>query len=555
MCHCLPVPDADLCLLNVESPLLPPGVCAIGITDGRFTHFWSNKRDASARSTIDVSHRSVVPGIDDSHLHGYEYGRSLTALDVGRSTAPNLEALQSVLRHAKPESSGWIRGIGWDSTDFVGSGPDGTLSAQDIDEFTGSTPAILTDVTGHQALVNSAALVVSGIDTNTPDTPGGVFARDASGRPTGLLLEAAVGRVNRAIPQLSRVEQQEAILIAQKDLVRQGIVAFTDPGLGPGARTLMDGTGDLRAIEAYQSLDADGLLKLRVNVMLLFGGLGGTTVLDVSEGLAAFGSPLPMTPFGRLGIAQLKVFADGIPRSRTAWMADPYDDCSHGKLQIAGDSDAERVHELHTIVRSGASRGFQVGIHAIGDLAIRHVVDALSAPGNASDALRHYVIHGDFVGNADIERMARASVTLNANPSIRWQVGGSVSAILGEERNARRQPLRTAVDSGVNVCLSSDAPVAPPDWRVIVAAAVTRSWRSHPSRTDGQRLSVHEALLALSRNAAWQSRAEDWRGSFAVGQAADLVVLADRVDWNDPWSLTEVAIARTIIQGETVFGD
>lgn len=547
------MPDADLCVLNFESPLLPPEVLAIGITDGRFSHFWSDAADVSARTIIDAGDGSVVPGIDDSHLHGYEYGRSLTAVDLGRSVAPNLEAFRAALRDAIPESNGWIRGIGWDGTDFVGTGPGGTLRAVDIDPFTHATPAILTDVTGHQALVNSAALVAAGIGADTDDPPGGVFVRDESGHPTGLLMEAAVGRVNEVIPRLTRSEQEEAILIAQQSLLQQGIVAFTDPGLGPGARTLMDGTGDMGAVDAYRSLDGDGRLKTRVNVMLLFGGLGGTTTQNVTEGLTTFGPPLPMSPFGRLGIAQLKVFADGIPRSRTAWMMDPYDDCSHGKLQIAGATDDERVAELHEIVRSGALRGFQVGVHAIGDLAITHVVDALAAPENASPVLRHYVIHGDFVRHSDIQRMGRAGLTLNANPSIRWQVGGSVSPIIGEERNARRQPLRTALDEGVNVCLSSDAPVAPPDWRVILAAAVTRSWRTDPQRTDVQRLGVREALLALSRNAAWQSRADDWRGSFRLGQAADLVILNDRVEWDDPWSLTETSIVRTIIQGETVF--
>ena len=74
----------------------------------------------------------MLPGIDDSHLHGYECGRSLTAIELGRSSARDLGAFREILRSAVPEPTGWIRGIGWDGTDFVGSGPNGTLSSDDI---------------------------------------------------------------------------------------------------------------------------------------------------------------------------------------------------------------------------------------------------------------------------------------------------------------------------------------------------------------------------------------------------------------------------------------
>lgn len=547
------MPNADFAIENFDCPLLDPSVQAIGVTDGCISHLWTDRRDVSSKRKVDAEACSLLPGIDDSHLHGYEYGRSLTAIDLGRSASPDLETFRSILASAQPESSGWIRGIGWDGTDFVGRGPAGSMSVLDIDDVTGSTPVILSDITGHQALVNSAALLAAGITANTPDPVGGSFVRNDAGEPTGLVLEAAVGRINEVIPGLTNAEQQEAILTAQASLLRQGIVAFTDPGLGPGARTLMDGTGDFGAVNAYQVLDDDGRLRMRVNVMLLFGGLGGTSAQEIHDGLRLFGAPQRMRTFGRLGIAQVKVFADGIPRSRTAWMIDPYDDCTHGKLQIAGDSDEERIKELHDIVDTSASQGWQVGIHAIGDQAISHVVDALAKPSNRSTELRHYVIHGDFVRESDIDRMGQSHLTLNANPSIRWQVGGSVAPILGDERNARRQPLRRASDAGVNVCLSSDAPVSPPDWKLIVAAAVTRSWRAEPARTDDQRLSVAEAIQAMSSNASWQSRSETWRGSISVGQSADLVFLDRRVDWADPWSLTDSSVIRTVIHGETVF--
>jgi predicted amidohydrolase YtcJ len=257
---------------------------------------------------------------------------------------------------------------------------------------------------------------------------------------------------------------------------------------------------------------------------------------------------------GHLGVSQVKVFADGIPRSRTAWMTDPYDDCTHGHLTVAGSTDDERVAEVRAIVLEAARRGWQVGVHTTGDRATQTVVDAFVDQQTDAANRRHYIIHGDFVTTQTLQRMADHGITLNSNPSIRWMVGDGVNPVIGAERNARRQPLRTAWDMGVNVCSSSDAPVAPPDWRVMVAAAATRAIRTDRARTDGQRLSLREALLSLTANAAWQGHAESWRGSLAPGMVADLVVMDGPVDWDDPWALPEIPVRATLTDGAVRHG-
>ncbi len=501
---------------------------------------------------MDAAGATVLPGIDDSHLHGYEYGRSLTAHDL--RDCRSLAEFQHRLRDARPEANGWIRGIGWDAALIPGSGPDGLLCAADVDAVHPDVPVLLSDVTGHQALCNTTALRAAGVSGGTADPIGGRFLRDEGGAPTGLLLESAVGMLNDAMPRLSIAEQRAAILAAQQALLSQGVTAFTDPGLGPGARTLIDGTGDLNAVEAYRQLDVEGALRMRVNLMLLFGGLGGTRASDVADGLDAWGPPRRQGPHTHLDIAQVKVFADGVPRSRTAWLSEPYDDCTCGHLQVAGDTDDARVAELHAIIAAAISRGWQVGAHSIGDRAIGAYVDALEAAGAAADD-RHYVIHGDLVTDADLGRMHRLGMILNSNPSIRWMVGRTVSPILGDRRNVERQPLRRAVDLGVAVASSSDAPIMAPDWRLIAATAMTRALRTDPGYTDDQRLTAREAMTSLTAVGAWQSHAEGWRGAIAPGLAADLVVLDGAVDWAEPWQLTDRSVGMTMVGGVVVHGN
>lgn len=507
--------------------------------------------DAPTGTSIDLGGRSVIPGIDDSHLHAYEHGRALTAIDLTK--AASLADLTAKLQKAQPEATGWYRGHGWESTAIVGTGPNGQVTARDIDEATAGAPALLGDSTGHAALCNTAALVAAGVTASTPNPAGGVIVRDEHGEATGLLLESAVALVSSVIPQISRADRIQALRAMQTDLLARGIVAITDPGLGPGGTTLMDGTGTLDAIAAYRDLDRAGDLRIRSHIMLLFGGLGGTTARAVADGLDAWGAPLRAGRDGRLSVDQVKVFADGIPRSRTAWVVEPYDDCTHGSLTIAGDTDVARVAEFKAIVTAAATRGWQIGAHCIGDAAIGTYVDALIA--TSTPELRHYVIHGDLVTHDDLARMGQHNIGMNTNPSIRWTVGNRVNPILGADRNRRKQPLRDAIARGVHLALSSDAPVVEPDWARILSTAMTRALSDEPGYSDDQAISSVDALSGMTSQAAWQCHEDSWRGALAPGQAADLVVLDDDIDWQDPDAVCRARASATLIDGEVVYGE
>ncbi len=519
------------------------------IIEGRDIAAVLPSRDAPT-PTEDLEGRTVIPGIDDSHLHAYEHGRSLTALPLG--DASDLGTLRELLRAARTERSGWYRGQGW-LPSVRGSGSDGRLSAADIDDVTPAGPALLGDFSGHAAVVNTAALRAAGIDASSPDPVGGVIVRDASGNPTGLLFEAAVGLVAGAMPPISVSERFDALRTAQADLLGRGIVSVTDPGLGPGGTTLMDGTGTLEAVAAYQSLDSAGDLLVRTHIMLLFGGLGGTTAEMVADGLDAWGPPRRASRDNRLSIDQLKVFADGIPRSRTSWLSEPYDDCTHGHMTVAGNTDAERVAELHAIVRAGATRGWQVGTHATGDATITAFIDSVTAL-TSGQHLRHYVIHGDLVQRADLPRLHALGMAVNTQPGIRWAVASAASQFLGRERNLGKQPLRSMIDAGVLLALSTDAPVIDPDWRRTLVSAVTRNLRDEPEYTDAEAITVDQALGAMTSAGAWQCHEEGWRGRIAPGMAADLAILDREVDWSDPDDILAIEVDSVLIDGRVVHG-
>ena len=139
--------NADLRPLGTSSGL-------VIIENGRFSRVMDMQdRDQVSlvgAHVIDARGRTVLPGIDDSHLHGYSYGRSLTAHDFRGSA--DLQDFQQRLAAARPEGSGWIRGIGWDDSNVRGTGPRGTVCAADLDVSQSQIPVLLGDVTGHQAV-------------------------------------------------------------------------------------------------------------------------------------------------------------------------------------------------------------------------------------------------------------------------------------------------------------------------------------------------------------------------------------------------------------------
>jgi predicted amidohydrolase YtcJ len=415
-------------------------------------------------------------------------------------------------------------------------------------------PVILTDFSGHQAWCNKKALDAAGITSRSEDPAGGQIVRNTLGEPTGLLLESAVKLVTQVMPRPPRSDLKKAVIRARDILLANGITSFTDPGLGPGAASLDDGTASLEVIDVYKQLSLEAELNMRVECMLLFGGLGGTSIENVAAGLQEFGPPEIRSRGYQVTVSQLKVFADGIPRSRTAWMSEPYDTHTHGSLTLAGNDEQEQVETLRSIYKHATSKGWQVGFHATGDATVSAVVDAAELnPGGRN--LRNYVIHADLVKPEDMPRMAKAGLCVTIQPGIRRRVGRAVEPILGRERTMRRGRLRDMMSAGISLAVSSDAPVTPADWREIFAASVDRGFLTEPDFDDGQGLTPLEAITALTAKGAYQSHSENWRGSISPGKVADFVILDRLVSWDDdPWQVAKCKPRAVFVGGKLVHG-
>ncbi|MDR6988840.1 putative amidohydrolase YtcJ [Paenarthrobacter nitroguajacolicus] len=536
---------ADLVIVNASVHTMDPAqphrmTDAVAIKDGRISGLGHEDVSLSIgpdTQVVDAAGGAVIPGINDAHLHFVSAAMAAFGyVRLDPDVAPDWATVVEVVAAAPVGEDGWVRAHGWDEALL---GPAGGY----LLDCRPHTPVVAFDSTGHQLLANAEALRRAGITATTPDTEGGVIVRAADGSPIGLLQDGAMELVSRAMPPVPSATLRPALLHFQDHLHALGITSLTEPGLGPASAGLMDGAGSTAALELLGDLAAAGELTLRINVLMLFAGTGGANAKAIDDGLrsglAATYTNRGIEP-GQLKIAGVKVFADGIPRSGTAWMSEPYGAvCTHGRLVIQGASDGERVAELNRILELIDDAGLQAGVHATGDAATAAAVEAISAAskdpgGHSTRGNRHYVIHGAFSDPGMLRTMASQGIGYSTNPLIRHEAGDIMRQVLGEDRFSQHQPLQSALEAGVHLNLASDAPVTSPDWRRTVVAAVRRATRSTPGNPrDPERISGLQALAAMTLDAAWQDHAEHDKGALIPGMTADLCLLSN------PWPADE----------------
>ncbi|WP_419551779.1 amidohydrolase [Candidatus Poriferisodalis sp.] len=526
-------------------------VCAVG------TDFEIGSLAGPRTRVVDLDGRSVVPGINDSHVHLGYFGavRPPLAVDVSFPTVQSIDDIAQAIRHARP-AGGWIRGIGWDIGYLDDLNAQRLPHRRDLDEVTDQIPVALRDFSGHQLWVNSRALQIAGIGRNTPDPSDGVIVRDSDGEPTGILQESATSLVAEHMPSLSDHELNQALDTARDLMHAEGITSVTDAALGPGGNTFEGGAAGERLLQILAERAGRDDFSLRTTVLMAFSPLTTSCVSDVEEHLHTFVPP-PNKP-GWFQVAGIKLFADGVPPNKTAWVSQEYCGGGFGCLTIAGECDEQRLADLDAMVGLAHDAGHQIGVHVTGDLAIEATVKCLveAQLRNPRPDPRHYLIHADLASPEMLRLLALHGYGASMQPAIKWTIATLMRDLLGKERADYQWPMRTGLNAGVRVTSSSDAPITYPSWRQGVAAAVLRESKA-TGETYGpeERISLLDALETYTVNGAWQDRAEAWKGDLAPGKVADFCVLDDRVLDIDPHKIPSAQIATTVVDGRAVFGD
>ncbi len=541
---------------------------AVAVHDGKIVAVGTNDEikafTGPDTKVLDLKGKPILPGINESHMHGPFFGatRPPLALDLTSPAVQSITDMVEALRKkvAEVEPGEWIRGFGWDqgALDECKTDPSILPRKSDLDKVSPDHPVAFTDFSGHTLLVNSKALEIAGVDRETPDAPSGEIERDENGEPTGIFKEpGAQAVVSTCVPLLTRDEKRLSLLTALSHLNAQGVTSFTDAAIGPGGEAFLSGVMSAEFVDIYRELLEEGKLTARVSVLLLLGDYGALTYEDLENGLNTFKVPTDVDN-ARLQFGGVKIFADGIPLTYTSWLNEDYvsGDVGHGRSTIPGESDQEQRDNLIDMIKLIHRNGFQVGVHATGDRAIDAAVDgfALAIDEKPGTDYRHYVIHGDLVSPEKARLLGKLNCGLAMQPFIGVMIADFEPAVIGAERAAYEWPARTALDSGVKLTSSSDAPVTYPNWRLGVQAAVLREGLvSGKVSGPEQCITVEEAIRTYTINGAWQDNMDDVKGSIEVGKVADFCVIGDDILSVDPHRIGEIPVLMTLVEGEIVY--
>jgi predicted amidohydrolase YtcJ len=468
---------------------------------------------------IELPDALVTPGFVDGHTHFAEWaiGRQRVNLSGCRTRA------EAVARAAKGVlTDGWVQGQGFDP-----NGWEAPPTREALDQVLPTTPAAFDSHDVHSLWVNSTALARCGIDRSTRDPEGGRIVRDASGEPTGLLLEHAVRLVHRHLPRVSRDRVLEAVRAAQSAAHQLGVTGVQN----------VEGAD---ALTAFQRLEQEGVLRLRVLAHLPADGLDAALRVGLRSG---WGSSWIVT-------GGVKLFLDGALGSQTAWMLEPYEGSTDHGIILTGE------HEAKEALTAAANGGIAATVHAIGDAAVRRALDILE--GLASAAIPHRIEHFQLVHPSDLPRAGRAGIVASMQPAHLLTDIPLVDKHWGS-RGAGAYAFRSLRSAGTSLVFGSDVPVETIDPRDGVYAALDRVGRDgNPAggwRPD-ERLSFDEVMHAYSE-AAWAAAGRPGMGgTLAPGQVADLVAWSDpatAVTRGDGAAFRSARAVLTVVGGETVW--
>ena len=523
--------EAELVLHNANILTVDdaePTAEAVAIAGGRFLAKGSNddvlNLATSATRRVDLGGRTVVPGFVDAHTHlGYSGLRHLTRVDCDLRT---IDAIKGAIRaYAQETPAGeWVAGFKYDDTKTAEGR---ALTRADLDEVAPDHPVFVEHRGGHTAYVNSLALERAGIAEDAEDPPGGHRGRDENGRLDGKLEETAAFAVGALLPKDFTREQ-----------AREGVKLITGMMARAGVTSAHDALGAPMDLRAYQDAREAGELSLRVYTLIANDYLDSMLEAGVRTGLGD----------EWVKVGPVKLLCDGSISERTARLSEPF---------VGSDDDygilVTDEGELYESARKAHEAGWQVAIHANGDVGIDitlGIYERILREIPRADP-RFRLEHCTVVNDDLVARIKALGAIPNPFSTYVYYHGEKM-VYYGKERLERMFAVRSFLDAGIPVTQTSDYPPGPFEPMMALQSSVTRTDSRGNVWGPSQRITVEEAIRVGTLHGAYASFEEHEKGSIEAGKLADLVVLGQDPTRVDPSTLIDVPVERTMVGGRWV---
>lgn len=475
---------------------------------------------------IDAHGAMVVPGFTDAHVHFTDGGFALQSVKL-RDATTKADFIRRIAAYASTLPAGaWILNGDWDHENWGGALP----TRQWIDSVTARNPVWINRLDGHMSLANSAALAAAGVTRAVKDVDGGTIVRDASGEPTGIFKDNAMGVVDRVVPPWSAERTDGALRAAMQHVNEQGVTAVHNMGTW----------GELAAFERAHTA---GTLTTRIYAVVPL-----ASWQRLADTVKARGHGDDWVRIGGL-----KGFVDGSIGSHTAAMLEPFTDAPADRgLMVNTEAD------LYQWTSAADKAGLQVLVHAIGDRAIRTQLDIFErvARENGPRDRRFRIEHAQHIAPADMARFGALGVIASMQPYHAIDDGRWVDKVIGPERAKGTYAFKSLRDTKATLAFGSDWFVAPPTPIMGIYAAVTRRTldEKHPGGwVPEQKITVEDALRAYTTGGAFAGFAEGTRGVIRKGMLADLTMIDRDLTRIAPETIRHAKVVRTIVNGKVVY--
>jgi predicted amidohydrolase YtcJ len=531
--------QADLVITNGRIYTVDPQNLwaeAVACRNGRILAVGSNDEvlqlAGAHTDRLDAAGRLVLPGFTDAHIHFLQYAQRRQQVRLFGMTDFDavLERVETAVQQAAPDS--WVIGWGWDEHLWDGVQP----VAGHLDRIAPDTPVVLARMDMHTWWVNSAVLARANVTRLTPTPPESTLERDTNGNPTGILREwNAIALVEKHIPQPDNATLFGWMKETIAEMHRLGITAVHDQRVereGPQSFTL------------WQALHHSSDLKLRVHMHIAADFLPEAAKLGLRPG---FGSD-------RLWVGHVKAFADGTMGSHTAHMLAPFtDDKSNTGIVV---TSAKALWEL--AVKAG-EHGFPLSVHAIGDRAVREVLDLfhehLSSPAAAKLTLPHRIEHVQLLHPDDVRRLNHPGIAASVQP-VHLQTDWQTADRVWGDRARLAYAFRSLLANGAQLVFGSDAPVAPVNPMLgLYAAVARRDGNGRPAHGwyPQEQITMAEAIAAYTMGPAIVAGKQAVQGSITPGKWADLIVLSQNLFEIASDAIPDTKVDVTVFAREVVY--
>ncbi len=499
---------------------------AMAVQDGKIVAVGTNDeilKNYQADSVVDAKGATIYPGFVDAHAHFLGYGQSLYAVDLmfANSWEEVLERVQAFV--ATHPGNGWIRGRGWDQNRFPGKA---FPTNAELNALFPDRPVLLERVDGHASIANDKALQIAGVKAGQTMV-GGDFVV-AGGKLTGLLIDNAVGVVERNVPAATKEDYKNWLTAAQQNCFATGLTTITDCGLSPN---------DIDMIDALQKSND---LKMRLYVMLSDKPSSYTSSYFTNGGYTT----------DRLMVKGVKVYGDGALGSRGAALLAHYSD----QPGWGGFLLSSQAH-FDSVAAKLINTDFQMCTHAIGDSANRVVLKVYEKYLKGKNDKRWRVEHAQILNPIDFDYFGKYSIIPSVQPTHATSDMYWAGDRLGAERLKGGYAFQQLLKQNGWLPLGTDFPVEEINpFKTFLAAVARQDAKGFPvgGFQMENALTREQTIRGMTIWAAKANRMEKQVGSIEVGKKADFILLDKDLMKVPADSILHVKVLKTYSNGERV---